>query len=169
MENNIQKSTVVFSLAIIALALFVVWQQQEISQIRNGQISKTSSEKEVASQNQPAFNQAQAIKDSLLATRTISGTVVSSTASEVVIKTSLVNLSALDTFDFKKSQTLPASVRNLTATITKDTVVSGGTLVVGGLVSIQTKEPVYGGGALTAVSINISVPSKALGVPPVPK
>lgn len=172
MEDNaphMQKSTVVVYVVIVALVVMVVWQQQQIGQIRNGQTGiGTISNTGMASQNQPAFNRIKAIKDSLLTTRTVSGAVVSSTASAVVVKANLVNLTALDTFDFKVSQVLPFLSKNLTISITKNTTVSG-KLVAGVAVSVQTKEPVYGGGALTAVSISALVPPKATAVPPTTK
>ena len=161
--QNFQKSTVIFSAAIIALAVIALWQQQQINQIRNTQGVSTPNTK---SAQVPAFNQAQAIKESLMAPRTVSGTVVSATSNQVVIKTSPVNLSALATFDFKKSQTLPASDKTLTINIPSGTAVSGKP-VVGGAVTVQTKESVYGGGTLTAGSIVVPVaPTKPVALPP---
>jgi hypothetical protein len=154
MENNTDKFriiSVVLSLVVVALVILVVWQQRKISRLEGGQAffaAKTSS-----------FDQTKAINDSLSATKAIIGTVVSSTASQIVIKTSLVDLNALATFDFKKSQTLPTTDKNLTIKITKDTTISG-QIADGGSVTVQTKESVYGDGDLTAISINTSAPRK---------
>lgn len=160
-SRKIQKSNLILSIAIIALAIFVVWQQQQISQIRAAQkvlVSDASPE-----QKSPDISQAQSIKNSLLAMKIISGTIVSSNSSEVVVKTSLVIISAVDKFDFKKPQALPSVEKDLTIAITKDTVVSGDKLATGSSVVIYTREPVYGGGLLTAVSINVLVPPKTGG------
>lgn len=145
-----QKSTVVLIAVVIALAALVVWQQYQISQIRNEQSAAETDTGQT-------FDQAKAVRDSLLETKTVSGVIVSSTASQVVITAKLVDLAALNTFDFAKSQTLPASEKNLTIKITKDTAISGKP-AAGSAVTVQTKEPVYEGGALTAISINVSVP-----------
>lgn len=163
--HNIHKSIIILSIVVIALVVFAVWQQQQISQIRNAQTISGSNTN--SAQQSPVFNQAQSIKNSLLATKTVSGTVVSSNSSEVVIKTALVILSAVDTFDFKKPQALPTAEKNLTIAITKDTAVSG-KIIAGVAVAIQTKEPVYGGEALTAVSVDVFAPPTEQNVTPAP-
>jgi len=168
--NNIQKGTVILSVAVIALAGFSFWQQQEINQLINKQtvsVSSGTNSVQTGVAQEQSFNQAQLIRVNLLASKIISGIVVSANSTDVVITAALVDLSALDTFDFTKSQPLPTLNKNLTVKITKDTTVSGSTFVAGGLVTIQTKEPVYGGGVLTAISVNMSAPQKSTVTLPV--
>ncbi len=161
--DKIQKSTIIFSAAIIVLAAFSIWQQVEISQIKNAQPGALGAA--VSAQKQQPYSQLEAVKNDLLKVKNISGTVVSSSGSEIVVKTKLVDFLALDKFDFKASLTLPSIDKNLTVKITNSSIVRGGKPVAGVSVGIQTKEPIYSSGTLTAVSVDVLVPPTSAGAP----
>lgn len=152
MENNrgnIQKNVVVFSLIIVALAIIVVWQQWQIRQLKGGQAFFTAKMSD--------FDRAKTINDNLSATKAIIGTVVSFDGNQVVVKTNLIDVTALATLDTEKFPILPSIEKNLTIGVTSVTTVFG-KIIAGSPVSIQTRESVYGDGPLTAVSITVFDP-----------